>query len=162
MKKRSYKTFKEEDFIAEIQNTDFSAVTNEDDIEIAAEKFSEIHGKVLDNHAPIKIFQSRKYYAPWLSSETKEMIKQRNELKTSSMTSNEPEILMAFKRVRNKITNRLKYEKTNYYKDKFQRENMSTKEVWKTSYEYLAPHTKYTKYYLVCLVIICMSMTMAD
>ena len=85
IKKRSYKRFNEENFVMEIRNTDFSEVLETEDITVAAEKFSNIFKNVLDNHAPIKIFQSRKHYAPWLTDETKEMIKKRNELKTCSM-----------------------------------------------------------------------------
>ena len=40
---------------------------------------------VLDNQAPIKIFQSRKNYNPWLSDETKAQIKERENLKKKSL-----------------------------------------------------------------------------
>ena len=66
IRKRSYKYFNKEDFIREIQYTDFSSVTNEYDINTAAEAFSTIFNNVFNNHAPIKIFQNRKNYAPWL------------------------------------------------------------------------------------------------
>ena len=46
--------------INEIINTDFSEVLNQDDIETAAEIFSKTFVSVVDNHAPVKIFQSRK------------------------------------------------------------------------------------------------------
>ena len=82
----------------------------------AAEIFSVIYSNVFDNHAAIKVFQNRKNYAPWLSDETKELIKKRNELKARSRVSSDPHQLYQYRRLRNTIRNRLKYEKINYYK----------------------------------------------
>ena len=80
-KKRSFKNFNQDNFIMEVRNTDFSSVTNEHNLEEAAKEFSTIFKNIQDNHAPIKIFQNRKNYAPWLSDTTKELIKKRNDLK---------------------------------------------------------------------------------
>ena len=42
VRKRAYKNFNEEDFITDVRNADFSEVTGEDDIDIAAGKFGQI------------------------------------------------------------------------------------------------------------------------
>ena len=81
IKKRSYKYFSKNNFLLEIRNTNFDEILNSTDSNEAAQLFSKIFGQILDNHAPIKVFQSRKNYAPWLSDVTKEDIKTRNELK---------------------------------------------------------------------------------
>ena len=47
------------------------------------------------------------------------MMKNRNQLKAASLASDDPEILKEYRRLRNKISNRLKHEKINYYKMKF-------------------------------------------
>ena len=74
IKKRSYKHFVKENFIREIKYTDFRPVLEEDDVDKASELFSDIFKSVLDNHAPTKVFQTRKNYAPWLSEATKKEI----------------------------------------------------------------------------------------
>ena len=112
-------------------------VIEEEDLDKSAKAFREIFGAILKNHAPVKIFQNRKNYAPWLSEETKQLMKKRNQLKIQSRTNNDPSILTQYKQWRNKIKNRLKYEKLNYYKNKFHNEKLDKKQVWKTTYEYL-------------------------
>ena len=62
VRKRSYKDFKNENFLREIRYTDFSEVIAETDIHLAATKFSNIFSSVLNNHAPVKFFQNRKNY----------------------------------------------------------------------------------------------------
>ena len=82
IKKRSYKHFKAEEFLFEIRNTDFNHLLEVEDVDEATNTFAQIFGQILDNHAPVKTFQTRSNYAPWLSSTTKEDIKLRNELKS--------------------------------------------------------------------------------
>ena len=99
VRKRSYKHFNKDDFLREVKFTNFDSVLEEADPSKAAEELSKIFGKILDNHAPVKIFQTRKHYAPWLSDEIKEMIVKRNQLKVESIESDDLETLREFKRL---------------------------------------------------------------
>ena len=56
-------------------------VTASINIEDAVFKFVNKFREILDNHAPIKVFQMRRNYTPYLSEKTKEMIKWRNSWK---------------------------------------------------------------------------------
>ena len=111
VKKRSYKYFSKNDFLLEIRNTNFDEILNLSDSNEAANMFSCIFRQILDNHAPIKVFQSRKNYAPWLSDETKDEINRRNKLKIESIYSNDPNVLRTYKQLRNHIKAKLKKEK---------------------------------------------------
>ena len=111
IKKRTYKTFKPQDFLREVKYTDFSSVISEQNEHVAAQNFSRIFHNILDNHAPIRVFQSRKHYAAWVSDETKILITERNSLKLQSTTSNDPEVLRNCKKLRNKIKAGLPSEK---------------------------------------------------
>ena len=93
VKKRSYKNFVEKDFLREIKYTDFQSVLEETDENEAAKKFCSIFRSVLDNHAPIKVFQIRNNYAPWVSDETQKLMEQRNKLKEESTQSDDPDLL---------------------------------------------------------------------
>ena len=137
IKKRSYKYFVRDDFLREVKYTDFSEVLNEEDVDRAAKLFSKVVGSVLDNHAPVKVFQTRKNYAPWLSDAMKEDIKERNKVKLESTTSDNPEVLKKYKTLRNSIKARLSAEKMNYYSGKFKDKDITIKEVWSTAYEIL-------------------------
>ena len=137
IKKRSYKYFKREEFLCEVRNTDFSQILDLSDINEASHMFTKIFGQILDNHAPVKIFQTRTNYAPWLSDATKEEMKVRNDFKMQSVTSNDPEILRQYKTIRNRIKAKLPDEEEHYYKEKLKHKDVTIKEVWKTAYEIL-------------------------
>ena len=62
-KKRSYKDFNSEDFNREIKYTNFDEILDTNDPNTAAESFTRIFSSVADNHARIKIFQTRLNYA---------------------------------------------------------------------------------------------------
>ena len=138
IRKRSYKQFSPEDFLREMKYTDFSSVLLERNLHQAASKFSEIFKSVLDNHAPVKIFQTRKNYAPYLSESLKEDMIKRNKLKQESLNSNDPATLKSYKMLRNRIKAQLQNEKSNYFQKKFaDGEGHSVKQIWDTSYQIL-------------------------
>ena len=138
VKKRSYKNFTEANFIREVKYTDFEPVMEETDENEAAKKFCSIFRSILDNHAPIKVFQTRKNYAPWVSTETKSLIEERDKLKEESTQSDDPEVLKRYKILRNKIKSRLEnHEKKEYYKNKFSEANTDSGKSWKTAYQFL-------------------------
>jgi hypothetical protein len=48
------------------------------DLETASRIFQEEFGKILENHAPVKVLQTRNHYLPYLSDETKLLMEERN------------------------------------------------------------------------------------
>ena len=80
--KRSYKNFNTEAFLTDVLNSNIdSDVTAYGNVEQAAQVFKESFKHVLDKHAPIKTFQMRKHYSPFVSDNTKALMKERNTLK---------------------------------------------------------------------------------
>ena len=80
--KRSYKNFVAEDFLKDINSSNLNKdVTATNDLEEAASKFEKIFKEILDIHAPVKIFQMRRNYSPFLSEKTKSLIAVRNKWK---------------------------------------------------------------------------------
>ena len=140
VKKRSYKNFSKENFLLEVRNTNFDKVINQTNSNEAAKVFSDIFGQILDNHAPIKVFQSRRNYAPWLSDETKLEIVRRNELKRESILSNDYSVLKNYKQLRNSIKAKLKKEEQDYYRKKFEDSHTKIKDVWKYAYDILGQY----------------------
>ena len=136
VKKRSYKHFSADNFLREIKYTDFSPVLQTVDASTSAMKFSEIFTKVLDNHAPVKNFQTRKHYLPWLSEEIKELKEERNKLKEESKISIDPNKLKKYKKLRNEIKPRLKTKEPTYYENKFVESNSDIKKTWSLIYEF--------------------------
>ena len=73
-----------EDFLTDVYESNINhSVTNEEDIDVAAEIFERSFRKILDKHAPIKVFQQRKNYLPFLSEVTKQTIYEFSFIKIS-------------------------------------------------------------------------------
>ena len=73
--KRSYKHFRIEDFLREVADSDINErVSACENIEEAAHEFENAFKYILDRHAPIKLFQMRKNYSPYISERTKQII----------------------------------------------------------------------------------------
>ena len=66
IRKRNYKNFDAAAFLTAINSTDFSRVTESQDSDFAASMFSSIFRSVLNCFAPIKVYQHRRNYLPWL------------------------------------------------------------------------------------------------
>ena len=65
--KRSYKEFKLEEFLKDIKDSDINnSVTSKDNVEDASLEFENTFKQILDKHAPIKVFQMKKNYSPYL------------------------------------------------------------------------------------------------
>ena len=80
---------------------------------------------ILNIHAPWVVFQKRKYYAPWITKETKELIKSRDNWKRISEENTKignvqaaAEACSKFKQIRNKVNNRKKVEEVRFKSEK--------------------------------------------
>ena len=73
--KRSYKEFQQDSFLQDVKNTDWTEVYACSDVDMAAECFSRKFRYILNIHAPWVRVQQHKNFAPWLTVETKELIK---------------------------------------------------------------------------------------
>ena len=79
VRKRSFKNLKKEDFKLKLSQIDWNEVMSCTDVNTAAESLTQKLTGVLDLLAPIRTFQCRAQYAPWLSDEAKLLKKQREE-----------------------------------------------------------------------------------
>ena len=63
-------------FLVDVSSIDWSDVLISFDIDIATAHLTRKFNAVLDVHAPWVKLQQRKYFVPWISSKTKELIKE--------------------------------------------------------------------------------------
>ena len=134
IKKRNYKHFNEASFLHDVSEAlnsgAFDTVLSSTDPNIAAAHFSGIFSSILNKHAPLKIFQVRNNYVPWISEETGQAIRQRDKLKQEALSENYLNKLNDYKALRNKIKNQLPKDEENYYKNKFYSKEASVGSVW--------------------------------
>ena len=76
--KRSYKNFDCEAFLSDLSRVDWTPVYWCKDVDQAVSLFTDLFLWVLNSHAPWVKYQKRKFYAPWLTQETKKLIQKRD------------------------------------------------------------------------------------
>ena len=140
--KRSYKDFKQEEFLNDVRQTDWTEVQSCDDVDLATECLTRKLRYILNVHAPWVRVQQRKNFAPWITNETKELIKQRDIWKQRAKDLAIlhpvacPEQIQAwgeFKKYRNQINNRKKSEEKMYKAGKIAENSDSPEIVWKNA-----------------------------
>ena len=79
-------------FINEIRKISLWGVYSECfDFENAANILTSKINEILDVMAPIRTFQIRTKYVPWMSQKTKDIIKERDQAQKKAATSNDPD-----------------------------------------------------------------------
>ena len=81
--------------------------------------------------APIRVFQSRSKYCPWLSEQTKYLLKLRNEAQQQYSKEKTDNNYEKFKKLRNRATNQLRKDKIGWQKNKLQGCSGNSSLMWK-------------------------------
>ena len=112
------------------------------DVDDSTAVFTQIFKSVLDKHAPWIVFQHRKRFVPWLTEETEKMMKTRNELKWEAIKKvkegeDSSHVWAEFKKLRNEINNRRKFEEKAFKKEQMSKSLHCPKETWKTAKKFM-------------------------
>ena len=123
IRKRSYKTFVEADYLRDVSKIDFTDVYCCQDVDDDAALLTSKLVSVLNLHAPWIIFQQRKYFVPWITPETVQLMEERDRYKEQAIamasseggpaSQDQEELWGKYKKLRNKINNRTKQEEIN-------------------------------------------------
>ena len=110
LRKRCYGYFDSDYFIDRVQQIRWLDIYLTNDVNEALNLFYEKVRPILDDMAPIRTIQIRNNYAPWLSQETIQLMKSRNELLKLATETKSKEDWNRYKSIRNKVTNKQKCE----------------------------------------------------
>ena len=144
--KRSYKKFDKSAFLHDVSLIDWSDVFSCSDVDKATVLFTQKFRYVLNIHAPWVRIQQRKSFTPWLTETTKNMIKLRDYWKKTakylslhSSTTNDEQAFAweQFKRFRNCINNRKKFEESMYKTEKMEEVAGQADLVWKNAKSFM-------------------------
>ena len=128
IRKRSYKYFEKEQFLYDLAEVDWTEVLACMEVDEAVFCFTSKFKFILDIHAPWTIFQQRKSFKPWISSETKSLMDKRDELKKKAIkiaannsgheaSIREKEVWEEYRKIRNKINNAKRNDEAKYKKN---------------------------------------------
>ena len=131
IRKRCYKNFDSEVFVSRVQQLQWLDVYLCEDVDEAVHLLCSNLTNILDEMAPMRTIQIRTKYNQFISKETLEMMKNRdNLLKIASETKNKDD-WKNYKLLRNKINNRLKYEENKGKKEAVEDCGNNPARVWK-------------------------------
>ena len=98
-------------YVNAIRSISWWEVYSCNDVNLAAQLFTDKITSILDNMAPVRKYQIRKKYAPWLSNNTKERINERNLAQKKAVETGMPDDWKQFRAMRNQVNSILKKEK---------------------------------------------------
>ena len=130
VKKRAFKDFDEQAFRLEIKNCGLEEVLLCSEVDKAAELLTNKLTEILDQMAPIKKFQTRKNYAPWMSKDTKILKNNRDLAHKRAIETDKPEDWRMFKNIRNQVTAKLRKDKSNWEAKKLDLNEQNPTGVW--------------------------------
>ena len=128
IRKRCYKHFSKESFLEDLANQNWTEVSYFQDLDNAVSCFTNKFRSVLNKHAPWKKLQQRKGFTPWISSETKDLMDQRDLWKerakelaklNTEVTCSDEEVVAwrKSKDYRNKVNNSKKNDEYKFKRD---------------------------------------------
>ena len=131
IRKRSYRHFNSAMFVKAVQELSWLDIYLCSDVDTAVEMLTKKLTGILDDMAPMRSIQVRANYVPWLSQDTLELMRARDQVqRLSSETKNRSDWLK-YKELRNKVNNKLKYEESRWQKQRLSGCRGNSARTWK-------------------------------
>ena len=147
IRKRSYRNFDIDKYLEDVSAIDFRDLYCTLDVDEAAQLLTNKIVEVLNVHAPWIVFQQRTKYVPWVTDETKQLMKERDgykehakslaRLDQNGASSAQTDMWLKYKKVRNRVNNLLKQEEIRFKKQKFKECHGSSDQVWALAKKYM-------------------------
>ena len=132
IRRRSYKFFDPEYFKMRVRQLGWLEIYLSDNVNEALSLLTSKLTSILDEIAPMRRIQLRQNYNPWISQETLNLMKERDDLNEKASNSGNREDWKKYKTLRNKINNRLKFEERSWQSAKLKQCNGDSKTSWNT------------------------------
>ena len=132
--KYDYSRFKEDKFLDDFNQIDFTYLENSDlDVNNKFDRFLKDLNTLTNKHAPIKR-RSRKEmklkYKPWINNRIQKMMRIRDKILQKMKKQQTPDNLNLYKKFRNRVSNELKESKERYFHNYFSVNIQNMKKLW--------------------------------
>lgn len=127
---RNFKNFNKREFDEDLNNIPWENILYLNNIEDKIELLNSYILELFDTHAPYITSRISKPYAPWLTHNLKQMMKQRDKALSKYKRTKSTDDHTYYKQMRNLVTNAVTKEKAAYLT--FQQNNVNKKELWKS------------------------------
>ena len=127
---RNFKHFDADSFRNDISLQDWDYIKTFGDPNQMWHAWKTIFYNVVDRHAPLRTKRVRGSKAPWITTELKQLMHQRDVLKIKAIQSKNPQDWSAFKKARNTVNNDIRRAKENHYKTALCENEKNLKRTW--------------------------------
>ena len=132
IKARTYRHFNPTDFQTDLQNVDWSQVTNDPCTQSAWTKFYNLLLPICDKHAPFVNIQVRDREPPWVTDELRSLCNDRDYFRAKAEATGDPPDWAKAKKIRNIVNNLVSKLKKDFITDSIQNNAHDHKKLWKT------------------------------
>ena len=129
---RSFKHFSKQAFLADLTNVNWSLVDNEPDIDAAVNNWNTLFTETVNQHAPIKQSRVKGIHMPWLTSELRSLMQERDFHHRKAVKSNSSHHWKMFRNLKNKINMLVKKSKADHYRNLIDNNKGNSGELWKS------------------------------
>ena len=129
--KRSFKNFKPAEFLSALSKLSWWSVYSSEDVDSALCEFNTKVTKILDEFAPVKSFQVRNNYVPWLSKQTLDIMKERNTAQHRAAMTGLDEDWQFYRQLRNQVNRLVKTEKSQWRTNRLNSVGQDSGLVWR-------------------------------
>ena len=132
--KYDYSSFKEDKFLDDFNQIDFTYLENCDlDVNNIFDRFLQDLNTLTNKHAPIKR-RSREEMKlkdkPWINNRIQKMMRIRDKILQKMKKQQTPDNLKLYKKFRNRLSNELKESKERYFHNYFSANSQNVKKLW--------------------------------
>ena len=128
---RNFRNFNRENFRNEISQQDWSFDESEDP-NLVWSHWKTKFLRVVNSHAPIRTRRAKLNNLPWINSALKNGMRSRDAAKKKAIRTKNPSDWANYKKLRNKINNKVKTTKASYYHNSFIQSEGNSRRTWKT------------------------------
>ena len=139
---RSFRKFNSSSFKEDLSQLPWETLADYSDPNLMWAKWKELFLTVANKHAPIKSGRVRNKNSPWINSEIRKLIIDRDCLKKQAIKTSNRDDWIKFKKVKNKTNRIIKETKANYYKSNIDSTSGNPRAIWKTLNELMGRNDK--------------------
>lgn len=144
--KRSYRAFNEESFLNELDNIKWNLISDIDDVDASLNLFMDCFMRVVNNHAPLKKFTVKAKSAPWVDTELRSLMAQREEAKKVAVLSDSFEDRKCYCILRNQVTKVNRVKKKKYFQKRIDDSGTDCKRMWNVLNEIMGKKSTCTSF----------------
>ena len=118
---RDKKNFVEKDFKQAISMIDWTSLYQQEDLNLANDLFATKIGNILNEMAPMKKIQLRNRVTPWVTSVTKDLMKDRDKARNLASETNLQDNWSKYRKLRNLCTAEVKKDKNKFLENQYKK-----------------------------------------